>query len=72
MWLPRSLYETLPFCYLGLGAFLLGAAFYTESAYWPEVLAGSGCFVLVVGIVLILRRKGYRASRSRLDFDESA
>lgn len=71
MWLPRFLYETLPFYYLALGAVLLAVAFYLESWYWPEICAGLGLAALVAGLVLILRRKGYRASRSRLDFDES-
>jgi hypothetical protein len=26
---------------------------------------------VVIGLVLVLRRKGYRSSRSRLDFDGS-
>jgi len=71
MWLPRIVYETLPFYYLGLGIVLLGAAFKVESAYWPEICAGGGLLALITGIVLILRRKSYRDSRSRLDFDES-
>jgi hypothetical protein len=27
--------------------------------------------LLIIGLMLVLRRKGYRASRSRLDFDNS-
>jgi hypothetical protein len=72
MWLPKFFYESLPFYYLGIGAVLIGAAFYVHSWYWPEISAGCGLAALVVGIVLILRRKGYRSSRSRMDFDESA
>ena len=72
MWLPKTLYESLPFNYLVIGAVLLGAAFYVESWYWPEICAGIGLAALVLGIALILRRKGYRSSRSRMDFDESA
>jgi len=71
MWLPRVLYESLPFVYLGLGVILLVAAFYADSGYWPEILAGAGLLALVTGVVLLLRRKGYRSSRSRLDFDRS-
>jgi cytochrome c biogenesis protein CcdA len=71
MWLPKYLYETLPFYFLGLGVAGLGAAFYLESWYWAEIAAGVGLVTLVIGLVLVLRRKGYRSSRSRLDFDGS-
>jgi hypothetical protein len=69
MWLPKLLYESLPFYYLVLGAAGIAAAFYVESWYWPEVAAGAGLALLLTGVVLLLRRKGYRSSRSRLDFD---
>jgi drug/metabolite transporter (DMT)-like permease len=71
MWLPKFFYETLPFYYLALGAAVLGAAFYIDRGRWPEICAGTGIFLLVLGLVLVLRRKGYRASRSRLDFDRT-
>ncbi len=69
MWLPKPLYESVPFHYLVLGVAAIVAAFYVESGYWPEILAAAGVLLLVVGVVLLLRRKGYRSSRSRLDFD---
>jgi hypothetical protein len=71
MWLPRFLYESLPFSYLALGVVLLGAAFYVPAPYWPEICVAAGLAALVGGAVLILRRKSYRTSRSRLDFDDS-
>ena len=72
MWLPKFVYESMPFYYLVLGALALGGAFYFEREYWPEVSAGVGVVFLVLGLVLLLRRKGYRSSRSRLDFDRKA
>jgi hypothetical protein len=39
--------------------------------YWAEIVAGGGLAAVVIGLVLVLRRKGYRSSRSRLDFDGS-
>jgi hypothetical protein len=71
MWLPKFLYETIPFFFLSLGIVGLGAAFSVEGWYWPEITAGGGLAALVIGLVLVLRRKGYRSSRSRLDFDGS-
>jgi protein-S-isoprenylcysteine O-methyltransferase Ste14 len=69
MWLPKPLYESIPFNYLILGVAAIVAAFYVEAGYWPEIFAVGGILLVVTGIVLLLRRKGYRSSRSRLDFD---
>jgi hypothetical protein len=71
MWLPKFLYETIPFFFFGLGVAGLGAAFFVRSWYWAEIVAGGGLAALIIGLVLVLRRKGYRSSRSRLDFDGS-
>ena len=72
MWLPKFFYESIPFYLLGLGVGGLGVAFYLDSWYWAEIAAGGGLFALVVGLMLLLRRKGYRSSRSRVDFDRSS
>ena len=69
MRLPKGLYESKPFLSVIAGSAALIAAFYVEEAYWPEVCVGVGVVLLVYGLVLMLRRKGYRSSRSRLDFD---
>jgi hypothetical protein len=71
MWLPKFLYETIPILFLILGVVGLGAAFYVNAWYWAEIVAGGGLAAVVIGLVLVLRRKGYRSSRSRLDFDGS-
>ena len=68
MWLPKYLYESIPFHYLGLGAIGLAAAFTIDAWHWAEVMAAGGLIAVVTGLVL-LRRKGYRSSRSHLDFD---
>jgi Flp pilus assembly protein TadB len=69
MWLPKSLYETIPWLFLIIGVAALSAAFVVAGWYWAEICAGAGLIAIVYGLVLMLRRKGYRASRSRLDFD---
>ena len=69
MWLPKSLYESLPLLMMAAGAAALLAAFRMQQPYWPEACAGGGLFLVICGLVLMLRRKGYRTSRSRLDFD---
>lgn len=72
MWLPKVLYETIPFSFMGVGAIGLGAAFFVDGWYWAEILAAGSLVALVIGLMLWLRRKGYRSSRSRLDFDGSS
>jgi hypothetical protein len=71
MWLPKFLYESIPFYWLALGAVGIGAAFAIDYWYWGEIFAAIGLLALVAGLMLLLRRKGYRSSRSRLDFDSS-
>jgi hypothetical protein len=72
MWLPKLVYESIPLCYLAVGALLLGAAFEVDSWLWPEIFAMSGLLALVIALTLVLRRRGYRSSRSRLDLDSSS
>ena len=71
MWLPKILYESIPVYYLLLGVAALIAAFVVDNGYWPEILGAVGSLLLVLGLMLVLRRKGYRSSRSRLDFDRT-
>ena len=71
MWLPKFLYESIPAYYLIFGLSALIAAFVVDQGYWPEILGATGALLLVIGLMLLLRRKGYRSSRSRLDFDRS-
>jgi sugar phosphate permease len=69
MWLPKPLYESIPFSGLVIGVIVLVAAFFVSEPYWPEILAAAGILGIVISLVLLLRRRGYRASRSRIDFD---
>lgn len=66
MWLPRPLYEAVPYLYLGVGAALLGVAFFAEGG--PSgLLFGLGAVSLVAGLVLWMRRRDYRASQAEYD-----
>lgn len=71
MWLSKPLYEGLPFYYLALGAVLLGASLYVERAHWPVVCAVLGITSVVGGLVLLLKRRDYRSSRSRTAFKDT-
>lgn len=69
MWLPKPAYEALPWVLLGVGA-VLGAAGYLSSADWMQSWAIVVASILAVaGLVLILKRRDYRQSRSRIKYD---
>lgn len=70
MWLPKSVYEALPYYYIGLGVAAGLASFLLEQRPWPEILAAAGVVGLVAGLVLWLKRRDYRLSRSRLDIGD--
>lgn len=72
MWLAKPIYEALPFCYLGAGAAAIVASVLVDAAYWSEALFGTGLAGLVLGLVLHLKRRGYRSSRSRKSFEEAS
>ena len=66
MWIPRPLYEAVPYVYMGTGAGLLCAAYYAE--HGPRgLLLVLGAAGLTVGLVLWMRRRDYRASQREYD-----
>ena len=66
MWIPRPLYEILPYLYMGGGAALLGAAYLVERS--PRgLLLVTGAAGLTLGLVLWMRRRDYRASQREYD-----
>lgn len=71
MWLSKPVYEGLPFYYMGLGLALLAAGFFIDYWRWSPICALLGLPLLVLGLVLWLKRRDYRASRSRSRFDET-
>jgi hypothetical protein len=64
MWMPRPIYELLPYVYMGLGAVLIGTAWFLQVDTWPGIMLGVGSLSLLVGIVLFLRRKDYRTRQA--------
>ena len=70
MWLSKPLYESLPYYYAVVGATILVLSFYLENWYWPTILAGVGLASVIAGLVVWLRRRGYRQSRSRRAMDD--
>jgi len=70
VWLNKRLYEALPFTYMCIGAAGLAASFYFGEGLLSSVFAVVGLACLTGGLVVLLRRWGYRTSRSREAFDD--
>ena len=65
MWLFKPMYEFVPYFYLAAGFISLLASLYVNYWYWPAICTGVGMGCLVVGLVVWLKRRDYRQSRSR-------
>lgn len=70
IWLNKRLYEGLPVAYMAVGVGLLIASLYLAHGGWSVVLAVFGLSWVTGGLVVLLKRRDYRASRSRAEFDE--
>jgi hypothetical protein len=68
MWLPRPLYEALPYAYMAGGVVALGAAFLIDRGPRGLLLA-FGAVALTLGLVLWMRRRDYRTSQREYDRD---
>ncbi|MCM2312432.1 MAG: hypothetical protein NDI84_13615 [Steroidobacteraceae bacterium] len=66
MWIPRPLYESLPYAYMAGGVGLLGTAYCIEQGPRGLLLA-FGAAGLTLGLVLWMRRRDYRASQREYD-----
>jgi hypothetical protein len=66
LWIPRPVYEAIPYVYMLAGAALLVAAYVLEQGPRGWLLAG-GAAGLTAGLVLWMRRRGYRVTRSEYD-----
>jgi hypothetical protein len=66
MWLPRPLYEAIPYVYSGVGAALVAVALLLE--HGPRgLLLAAGVVALTAGIMLWMRRRDYRSSHQQYD-----
>jgi len=65
MWLSKPLYESVPYFYLVAGLGSLLASLYVNYWHWPAICTAVGLLCLVVGLVVWLKRRDYRQSRSR-------
>lgn len=65
MWVAKPIYEGLPYFYLLAGTITLAASMYVNWDYWPTVCFVTGLFCLVMGLVLLLKRRDYRVTDGR-------
>jgi hypothetical protein len=66
MWIPRPVYEALPYFYMAVGVAALAAAFCVEQAPHGFLMLVGG-LGLTLGLVLWMRRRDYRESQSEYD-----
>ena len=67
MYLPRRLYEVLPYAYVVAGLLACIASYLATAASWSNWAFAAGAIGIVAGFVLILRRRSYRVDESRYD-----
>jgi Na+/proline symporter len=62
----RPVYEGLPWVYITCGMLLLGGSYLIAGYGLPSLLAGiAGLLAVLLGVVVLLRRRDYRALRSQ-------
>jgi len=69
MWLPTPVYESLPYALILTGALLATAGYFSGAQGIQTFLLVAGALLAVVGVVLLLKRRDYRMSRSRARYD---
>ena len=67
MYLPRRLYEFLPYGYVVAGFGACIASYVATGAPWSDWAFGLGAIAIIGGFVLILRRRSYRDDAARYD-----
>lgn len=65
MWVAKPIYESLPYFYLLVGVLCLAASMYVNHWYWPTISFGTGLVCLVAGLVVLLKRRDFRATDRR-------
>lgn len=66
MWIPRPMYEAIPYAYIVAGVLLVAAACFMERGPRGWLLA-AGAAGLVAGLVIWLRRRDYRTNQAEYD-----
>lgn len=62
--LSKPLYETLPFLYILSGFLAIGGSYVLGHHVWSDIVLVLGIFCVLGGVVVLLRRRDYRARRA--------
>lgn len=66
MWIPRPAYEAVPYVLAAAGTAMIAIALLVQRG--PRgLLFGFGGFAIIVGLVLWMKRRDYRATQSHYD-----
>jgi hypothetical protein len=63
--LSRPLYELLPYLYIVAGLLGFGGAYLLAGRIWSDVALVLGIVCVLAGLVILLKRRDYRANRAR-------
>jgi predicted anti-sigma-YlaC factor YlaD len=66
IWIPRPVYEALPYLYVAAGVAMLLAAYFLRPGPRGGLVV-AGLAALVAGLVLWMHRRDYRATQSEYD-----
>jgi len=62
--LSKPLYELLPYAYIGSGLAALVGSYFLQASVWADVVMALGILCVVGGVVVLLKRRDARASRT--------
>jgi Flp pilus assembly protein TadB len=71
MWVSKPVYESVPFLYMAVGVCAAAAAFFIGQEPWRILSLLVGLVFVTGGLVLWLKRRDYRTSRSRTAFHKT-
>jgi hypothetical protein len=61
--LSKPLYEALPYLYIAAGIGAAVGSYHTARHPWSDILLLLGAFCVLGGVVVLLKRRDYRAKR---------
>jgi hypothetical protein len=67
LFLPRRVYELLPYAYVVVGLAACSASYLVSGALVSNLAFWTGTLAIIGGLMLILRRRSYRDDAARYD-----
>lgn len=69
---PKPLYETLPYAYVVAGLLAIVGSYFLTRSLWADVVLILGVFCVLGGVVILLKRRDFRTSRSEYKYTGGA